>query len=84
MWTIRQLREARGWTREQLAYTLGLSVATVYKWEAGTSEPRSSTLRALAELFGVSMDDIEIPVVASKQGRRGPKSTGGGKALTDS
>ena len=63
--TIRQLREERGWTQLELANQLGVTPATVYTWERNRNEPRASQLRKLADLFGVLMDDIALPVVES-------------------
>ena len=60
MRTIRQLREARGWTQLELAYRLGVTPVTIYSWERGRTEPRVSQFRQLARLFGVSMDDIAL------------------------
>ena len=59
--TIRQLREARGWTQLELANLLGVTPATVYSWERGKNEPRASQFRRLGELFGVPMEEIELP-----------------------
>ena len=61
--TIRQLREAQGLTQLELANKLDVTPATVYTWERGRNEPRVSQLRKLADLFGVLMDDIELPEV---------------------
>jgi len=61
--TIRQLREDRGWTQLDLANKLSVTPVTVYTWERGKNEPRVSQLRKVAELFGVLMDDIELPQV---------------------
>jgi transcriptional regulator with XRE-family HTH domain len=63
MKTIRQLREARGWTQLDLAYRVGVTPATVYNWERGRYEPKASQLRALARVFEVSMDDIDFESV---------------------
>jgi putative transcriptional regulator len=60
MKTIRQLREARGWTQLELANALKVTPATVYNWERGRYEPSASKLRSIAQTFGVSMDDIEL------------------------
>lgn len=60
MQTIQQLRDARDWTRLQLAVAVGVTPGTIYNWERGIYEPRASQLRALAQVFGVSMDDIEL------------------------
>ncbi len=67
MKTIRQLREAQGWTQLELAYRLEVTPGTVYAWESGRSEPKVSQLRAMARLFGVSSDAIELEERASKR-----------------
>jgi transcriptional regulator with XRE-family HTH domain len=60
MKTIRELRELSGLTQLELAFKLKVTPGSVYNWERGVSEPRSSQLRALARLFNVSMDDIDF------------------------
>src|SRR5688572_25873699 len=60
MQTIQELRKSRGWTQLQLANTLGVTPVTVYNWERGRHEPKASQLRALAKVFGVSMDEIDF------------------------
>ncbi len=66
MKTIRQLREERGWTQLQLANKLEVTPSTVYKWEAGRNEPKVSQLRALARVFGVSSDSIQLAEESKK------------------
>jgi transcriptional regulator with XRE-family HTH domain len=63
MKTIRELREAKGLSTVDVAAALGVSLATVYNWEADKHEPRASQLRDLARLFGVRMEQIAIPAV---------------------
>jgi transcriptional regulator with XRE-family HTH domain len=58
--TIKELRLERGWTQLDLAYRAGITPLTVSKWERGVSEPRVTQLRKLAELFEVSMDNIDL------------------------
>lgn len=58
--TIKELREAAGLSQMQLAVQLEVSLATVYNWEGGKSDPRANQLRRVALLFGVSMDDIAL------------------------
>jgi transcriptional regulator with XRE-family HTH domain len=58
--TIRQLREERNWTQQDLAVKLGVSLATVYNWERGKYEPRASQFRALGLAFGVPMESIDL------------------------
>jgi len=52
---IRELREERGWTQEQLATTVGVKRATVAAWENGAN-PEHASFMALAEVFGVPLD----------------------------
>jgi transcriptional regulator with XRE-family HTH domain len=59
MQTIRELREQRGWTQMELAVQIGVTTTTISAWERGMYEPRASQLRALAEAFGVRMDEID-------------------------
>jgi transcriptional regulator with XRE-family HTH domain len=66
MKTIRALREEAGMTQLQLANELGITPSTVYNWERGRNEPKASQLKALALLFGVSMDVIDFGVEAAK------------------
>ena len=60
MKTIREFREAQSWTQLELANRLGVTPATVYNWERGKYEPSASKLRAIAQAFGVSMDEIAL------------------------
>lgn len=49
---VRARREACGMTQELVAQKLGVSRQAVGKWESGKSEPSTTNLMALAELFG--------------------------------
>ena len=55
---IRSLREHEGFTQEALASRLGVAQQTVAKWESGEATPDLENVRALARLFGVSIDDL--------------------------
>jgi len=55
---IRQLRFKAGLTQEQLSDKLGISPQSVSKWETGAAMPDISSLPLLAEVFGVSIDDL--------------------------
>ena len=55
---IRQLRFKAGLTQEQLADQLGISAQSVSKWENAVAMPDITTLPLLAEVFGVSIDDL--------------------------
>jgi len=55
------LRKSHNYTQESLADKLNLSPQAVSKWETGTGLPEASVLIALANLFGVSIDEIIRP-----------------------
>ena len=55
---IRQLRFKAGLTQEQLAERLGVGPQAVSKWENAVSMPDITTLPLLAEVFGVSIDEL--------------------------
>ena len=55
---IRSFRKSMGFTQEQLAERLGITLAAVSKWERGTSEPDLAYIMDLAEIFHVSVDAL--------------------------
>ena len=48
---IRSLRIERSMTQEQLAEVLGVTVGTVYKWEAKLSLPELPLIMEMADFF---------------------------------
>ncbi|CAN5597007.1 hypothetical protein BH24CHL1_BH24CHL1_04850 [soil metagenome] len=64
--TIRDLREAHGWSQFELAVKVGVTPGAVGKWERGVNEPKVTQLRRMAEVFGVLMDQIELLDSAGK------------------
>ena len=55
---ITNLRIARGMTQLELAEQLHYSDKAVSKWERGESVPEITTLKAIADLFGVTLDHL--------------------------
>lgn len=55
---LAMLRKARGMTQQEVAEKLNLSNKTISKWESGGGFPDIAVLPALAELYGVTADDI--------------------------
>ncbi len=53
---VRAFRRALGMTQEQLAEAVGVSVGSVYKWEAGKAVPELGLILDMADLFRVSTD----------------------------
>lgn len=67
------LRKDAGMTQQETADRLGVSNKTISKWESGGGFPDIAILPALAELYGVTADDI----LAGETVRRGDTSGGG-------
>lgn len=55
---IKRLRLAKGLTQEQLAELLTISTAAVSKWEAKNTYPDITMLFPLAQIFGVTVDEL--------------------------
>ena len=55
---IKKYREEKKMTQVEVADVLGVKPATISKYEAGTLEPNIESLKKLAELFGVSVDEL--------------------------
>ena len=53
-----QLRKTRGFSQEELAEKLGLSRQAISKWERAEASPDTDNLIALAELYGMSLDEL--------------------------
>lgn len=55
---ITRLRQAQGLTQEVLADHIGVTKASVSKWERGQSLPDAPVLAELASFFGVTLDEL--------------------------
>src|SRR5262245_57313723 len=56
---LRRLREARGLSQMELAVKAKLSLSAIFQVEQGRKEDvRASTLLAIAQALGVSMDEL--------------------------
>lgn len=55
---IASLRKEKGMTQLELAEKMGVTDKAVSKWERDLSCPDVSTIPKLAELFGVSVDEL--------------------------
>ena len=53
---ISKLRKELSMTQEQLAEALGVTFASVSKWERGVATPELNLIAKMADLFGVSLD----------------------------
>lgn len=55
---IKKYREEKKMTQVEVAEVLGVKPATISKYESGTLEPNIESLKKLAELFGISIDEL--------------------------
>lgn len=53
-------RDQKGWSKAEMARQMPGTVSgnDVYRWESGKHMPRSDTLDAIADLFGISQADL--------------------------
>ena len=76
------LRRSAGLSQEQLAEKLNVSRQAVSKWESGASLPESDKLVAIADQFGVSLDELvkgekaDTPVPAQIESGKGRFAAG--------
>lgn len=55
---LKKLRKIRRYTQEEVADKIGVSRQAVAKWENGETVPDINNCVALAELYGVALDDL--------------------------
>lgn len=58
---IREQREKNGLSQEELALRLSVDPAAVSEWENGTGRPDTSLFPSLAEILGVSVEELIDP-----------------------
>ncbi len=72
---ISDLRKARGLSVAALQEYFGFDAPqAIYKWQKGQSLPSTDNLYALSYLFGVSIEDILIPIASEKHRRNSMKT----------
>ena len=80
--TLRAIRAALNLTQEQLGARLGVSFATVNRWEGGASQPQKAAQTAIAALAretGIATDELSSDAAAvdvSRRRARTPKAGG--------
>ncbi len=55
---LQNLRKQKGYTQEELANALYVSRTAISKWESGRGYPNIDSLKSLAELFSVTVDEL--------------------------
>lgn len=76
---LQLLRKQRGWTQEQLAERIYVSRTAVSKWESGKGYPSIDSLKALAQVYEVTIDALlsgeELMIVAEDEVRMRKETT---------
>ena len=62
-----RLRKKAGLSQAELGAKLGLSNKAVSKWESGKAKPGVDTVHRLADILGVSVDDLLQTESSEKQ-----------------
>lgn len=55
---LKEFRKKANLTQEELAEKINVSRQTIVKWESGESEPTISIAKNIAELFGVTVEEM--------------------------
>ncbi|MDL2214108.1 helix-turn-helix domain-containing protein [Clostridia bacterium OttesenSCG-928-O13] len=71
-----ELRRKKGYSQEMLADLLGVSRQAVSKWESGRAMPDIPKLVAIADLFGVSLDELVRNAPPTEQADQQPLVVG--------
>lgn len=61
---LRAVRDERQLSREKVAAKIGSSAKQIERWENGTTPVKRWHLMALAEVYGVSVEELEEPAAA--------------------
>ena len=55
---LRALRKEHGYSQEQMARKLHLTQGAISQWENGLTVPAADQLIALADVFGITVDEL--------------------------
>ena len=55
---LRQLREAKLWSRLAFAKRLNVSDPQIGSWESGLSTPRPETIKRICKVLGVAVSEL--------------------------
>lgn len=59
--SLESARKKAGLLQREVAQALGVSLGTVAMWDTGRNMPRASQLPKIAELYGVTVDELLRP-----------------------
>ena len=62
LWTLKAARVNAGLSVKEAATAVGVTEDTMYRYESGKSSPKIGTAKAMASLYGRSIDEIDFSV----------------------
>lgn len=70
---LKELRESKGITKQELAERVGVSARTIGRYETGECKPDEERKRKLIECLAVSEQDFNGMLMAVKSGKTGER-----------
>lgn len=64
-----QRKKKKGWSLDQAVASMGISRAQIQKYEKGVNFPEVARLIVIADIFGVSLDDLIGRKISHKEER---------------
>ena len=68
---LRDLRKQKGYSQTQMARKLHITQGAISQWENGLTTPAADQLVTLAQVFGISVDELlgaDAPIIRETQG----------------
>ncbi|MEX1154941.1 N-6 DNA methylase [Parvibaculum sp.] len=81
---LRAIRANLDLTQEQLAERLGVSFATVNRWEGGANKPQKAALATIADLAAEAAVDMDAPDAQAPEAARVARRRTGARSATPS
>ena len=80
---IKSLRMSKGLSQKELSRLLGISDRAISKWELGYAQPSANHLIAMAQIFGVGIEEFLPSEEKTSAGRASDAEPSGMKSLTE-
>ena len=77
---LRDLRKQKGYSQTQMARKLHITQGAISQWENGLTTPAADQLVTIAQVFGISVDELlgaDAPIIKEAQGTglQAPRTT---------
>lgn len=69
--TLAAARVNAGYTKREAAKLLGVTPNAIYRWENNLNNPRPNRAKMMAELYGISLDDVFFAKDREKKSHKG-------------